>query len=170
MLSRCALLLAGAAAAAAGVLFPAAATAKASAAAPAADAIRPFRIAIPEAALDDLRARLAATRWPDAETVSDRSQGGQLEKLRPLALCWQHGYDWRTSSIAIASTRMATSPPARSRSFTAARSKRRFAGCAEADGHRIRNRGANAAGRPGMPAASATSLSLSHVHRPRQRA
>lgn len=95
MLSRRALLLAGAAAAAAGVLFPAAANAKASAAAPAADAIRPFRIDIPETALDDLRTRLAATRWPDAETVADRSQGVQLEKLQPLVRYWQDGYDWR---------------------------------------------------------------------------
>jgi len=45
-------------------------------------AIRPFRVAIPQAALDDLRKRLLATRLPDAETVSDRSQGAQLEQLQ----------------------------------------------------------------------------------------
>src|SRR5262245_27084529 len=45
------------------------------------DAIRPFRINVPEDRLLDLRRRIAATRWPDKETVSDRSQGAQLEKL-----------------------------------------------------------------------------------------
>ncbi len=57
--------------------------------------IRPFRVQVPQAALIDLRRRLAATRWPDAETVSDRSQGTQLAKLVPLAHYWATGYDWR---------------------------------------------------------------------------
>jgi hypothetical protein len=48
-------------------------------------AIRPFRIDVPEETLVDLRQRLAATRWPDKETVSDRSQGVQLAKLKDLA-------------------------------------------------------------------------------------
>ena len=48
-------------------------------AAPAGDAIRPFRVNIPEAQLVDLRRRIAATQWPDQETVSDGSQGPQLE-------------------------------------------------------------------------------------------
>jgi len=43
-------------------------------------AIRPFNVEVPESALIDLRQRIAATRWPDRETVPDRSQGVQLEK------------------------------------------------------------------------------------------
>ena len=46
---------------------------------PAADAIRAFKIDVPQPALDDLRRRIAATRWPDRETVADQSQGVQLE-------------------------------------------------------------------------------------------
>src|SRR5262245_3407470 len=61
----------------------------------AADAIRPFRVNVPQVALDDLRRRLAATRWPDQETVTDRSQGVQLATLKELARYWQTGYDWR---------------------------------------------------------------------------
>src|SRR6266540_6253669 len=59
------------------------------------NAVHPFRINVPEAALLDLRRRLAATRWPDQETVTDRSQGVQLAKLRPLVEYWRTGYDWR---------------------------------------------------------------------------
>ena len=58
-------------------------------------AIRPFRINIPQEALDDLRRRLAATRWPDQETVTDRSQGVQLATMKELVYYWQTGYDWR---------------------------------------------------------------------------
>jgi pimeloyl-ACP methyl ester carboxylesterase len=57
--------------------------------------IRPFHINIPQAALVDLRQRLAATRWPDQETVADQSQGVQLAKLRELVRYWGSGYDWR---------------------------------------------------------------------------
>jgi hypothetical protein len=46
-------------------------------------AIRPFRIEIAQEEIDELRRRVRATRWPDPETVSDRSQGVQLAKLRP---------------------------------------------------------------------------------------
>ena len=59
------------------------------------DAIRPFRVDVPEAALVDLRRRLAATRWPDRETVTDQSQGVQLEKLQSLVRYWEKSYDWR---------------------------------------------------------------------------
>src|ERR1043166_3816773 len=48
------------------------------------DAIRPFRVNVPKEALDELRRRLADTRWPDKETVPDRSQGGQLANLQEL--------------------------------------------------------------------------------------
>lgn len=57
--------------------------------------IRPFNAKAPEAALVDLQQRLAATRWPDGETVTDRSQGVQPERLRELADYWQSSYDWR---------------------------------------------------------------------------
>ncbi len=57
--------------------------------------IRPFHINIPQAALVDLRQRLAATRWPDQETVADQSQGAQLAKLQELVRYWSSGYDWR---------------------------------------------------------------------------
>src|SRR5262249_15210187 len=50
----------------------------------AADAIRPFRVNVPQVALDDLRRRLAVTRWPDQETVTDRSQGVQLATMKEL--------------------------------------------------------------------------------------
>jgi len=58
-------------------------------------AIRPFRVNIPEEALVDLRHRIAATRWPDRETVADQSQGAQLAKLQELVRYWGSGYDWR---------------------------------------------------------------------------
>jgi pimeloyl-ACP methyl ester carboxylesterase len=67
------------------------------AAAPTNDAIRPFRVNVPEKDLVDLRARIAATRWPDRETVNDQSQGIQLAKLKPLVEYWGTGYDWRTA-------------------------------------------------------------------------
>jgi pimeloyl-ACP methyl ester carboxylesterase len=57
--------------------------------------IRSFRVQVPQAALDDLRRRLAATRWPDKETVADQSQGAQLAKLQELIRYWGSGYDWR---------------------------------------------------------------------------
>ena len=58
-------------------------------------AIRPFRINVPEEAVIDLRRRVAATRWPDRETVSDQSQGVQLEGFQELVRYWGTGYDWR---------------------------------------------------------------------------
>jgi pimeloyl-ACP methyl ester carboxylesterase len=58
-------------------------------------AIRPFRVNIPQAALDDLRKRLVATRWPDKETVADGSQGPQLARLQSLIQHWGTSYDWR---------------------------------------------------------------------------
>jgi hypothetical protein len=48
---------------------------------PTTPAVRPFRIDVPEEALADLRRRVAATRWPDRETVPDRSQGARLAKI-----------------------------------------------------------------------------------------
>ncbi len=57
--------------------------------------VRPFSIDVPEEELVDLRRRVAATRWPDPETVSDRSQGVQLAKLQDLVTYWGTDYDWR---------------------------------------------------------------------------
>src|SRR6266699_1815685 len=59
------------------------------------EAIRAFRVHVPQAALDDLRRRIAATRWPDKETVADQSQGAQLARLQELVRYWGTGYDWR---------------------------------------------------------------------------
>jgi pimeloyl-ACP methyl ester carboxylesterase len=59
------------------------------------DAIRPFHIGFPEEALVDLRRRIAATRWPERETVTDQSQGVQLATIQKLARYWQTDHDWR---------------------------------------------------------------------------
>ena len=82
------------------VLTPLAAGAETpgAAAAPAAaedQAIHPFTVHVPQAQLDDLRRRIAATKWPSQETVADDSQGVQLATIRKLADYWQTGYDWR---------------------------------------------------------------------------
>lgn len=58
-------------------------------------AIRPFRIDVPDAQLTDLRRRIAATRWPEPETVDDRSQGNQLTTLQDIVRHWGTDYDWR---------------------------------------------------------------------------
>jgi len=58
-------------------------------------AIRPFRADVPEAKLVDLRRRIAATQWPERETVSDSSQGVQLTTMQNLARYWATDYDWR---------------------------------------------------------------------------
>jgi pimeloyl-ACP methyl ester carboxylesterase len=63
--------------------------------APDGNAIRAFRISVPDAALVDLRRRIAATRWPERENVSDFSQGVQLARLKSLVDYWGTGYDWR---------------------------------------------------------------------------
>jgi pimeloyl-ACP methyl ester carboxylesterase len=59
------------------------------------DAIRPFHVSIPEKALADLRRRIAATRWPEKETVADQSQGVPLAIMQELARYWATDYDWR---------------------------------------------------------------------------
>ena len=57
--------------------------------------IQPFNIEIPEERIDDLRRRIATTRWPSKELVEDRSQGVQLATLHELARYWTTDYDWR---------------------------------------------------------------------------
>ncbi|RWK54963.1 epoxide hydrolase [Mesorhizobium sp.] len=59
------------------------------------EAVRPFRAGIPEEAIVDLRRRLATTRWPLRETVTDQSQGVQLAKLQDLLRYWMTDYNWR---------------------------------------------------------------------------
>src|SRR6266851_4182967 len=62
---------------------------------PATKAVTPFEVHVPEAALDDLKRRLAKTRWPEKETVGDWSQGVPLQKAQALVAYWRDKYDWR---------------------------------------------------------------------------
>jgi pimeloyl-ACP methyl ester carboxylesterase len=57
--------------------------------------IKPFHVEIPQEQIDDLRRRIAATRWPTKELVEDREQGVQLATLQALARYWETDYDWR---------------------------------------------------------------------------
>ena len=59
------------------------------------EAVHPFRVDIPEEAIVDLRRRLATTRWPLRETVTDQSQGVQLAELQNLLRYWMTDYNWR---------------------------------------------------------------------------
>ena len=59
------------------------------------DEVVPYRIDVAEAELDDLRDRLRRTRWPEAETVTDWSQGTPLAYLQEVCAYWADGYDWR---------------------------------------------------------------------------
>ena len=61
---------------------------------PASD-IRPFQVNIPDEALEDLRRRIAATNWPEKETVADQSQGVPLAMIQKLARYWATDYNWR---------------------------------------------------------------------------
>jgi pimeloyl-ACP methyl ester carboxylesterase len=80
----------GIAAAAATSVFPASAAETAGN-----EAMRPFRINISDEDLTDLKRRLAATRWPEKETVADDSQGVPLAMLQDLVRYWRTDYDWR---------------------------------------------------------------------------
>ncbi len=71
------------------------AVATAKPAASAAAAVRPFTIETPESDLEDLRARIAATRWPEKQPVEDHSHGVRLETMQKLARYWLDDYDWR---------------------------------------------------------------------------
>jgi pimeloyl-ACP methyl ester carboxylesterase len=59
------------------------------------ETIRPFKINVSEAELDELRRRIKATRWPERETVTDDSQGVPLAMIQELARYWGTDYDWR---------------------------------------------------------------------------
>ncbi|MEV0360782.1 epoxide hydrolase [Nocardia sp. NPDC050697] len=63
--------------------------------------LRPFRIDVPDAVLTDLRRRIIDTRWPEAETVPDWSQGVPLGYTRELAAHWADGYDWRATEATL---------------------------------------------------------------------
>ena len=57
--------------------------------------VRPFQLAIPQQRIDELHRRLDQVRWPERETVDDRSQGVPLAEMQELADYWRSGYDWR---------------------------------------------------------------------------
>ena len=59
------------------------------------EAIRPFRVNVPDTELAELRRRIQATKWPERETVADASQGVQLATMKALARYWASDYDWR---------------------------------------------------------------------------
>ena len=59
-----------------------------------AESIRPFRVETPDGAIEDLHRRVAATRWPEEETVADTTQGVQLATMKALADHWVHRHDW----------------------------------------------------------------------------
>ena len=63
--------------------------------------IRRFRVDTPDEALADLRRRVAATNWPEKETVGDQSQGVPLAMIQELARYWATEYDWRTCEAAL---------------------------------------------------------------------
>jgi pimeloyl-ACP methyl ester carboxylesterase len=62
---------------------------------PATTAVTPFKVSVPQSAIDDLKRRLASTRWPERETVADWSQGVPLQKAQALVAYWRDKYDWR---------------------------------------------------------------------------
>lgn len=68
-------------------------------------AVEPFRLSMPEADLIDLRDRLRRTRWPEAETVDDWSQGVPLAYLQDLCRHWAEVYDWRVCEARLAQLR-----------------------------------------------------------------
>jgi pimeloyl-ACP methyl ester carboxylesterase len=65
------------------------------------EAIRPFRVDVPDAAIEDLRRRVAATRWPEVETVRDTTQGVRLSTMQALARHWVDRHDWRRAEARI---------------------------------------------------------------------
>jgi microsomal epoxide hydrolase len=72
--------------------------------------ISPFHLAVPEAQLLDLQARLARTRFPDRETVLDTSQGVRLSSMEALCEHWRTNYDWRTTEAWLNATGQFTTP------------------------------------------------------------
>lgn len=68
---------------------------------PASTLVRPFTVSIPDREIEDLKRRLARTRWPDPETVDDWSQGVRVENAKSLVDHWARGYDWRRFESAL---------------------------------------------------------------------
>jgi pimeloyl-ACP methyl ester carboxylesterase len=64
-------------------------------------AVSPFRIAVPDAVLNDLKSRLRNTRWPEAELVDDWSQGAPLKWIKDICGYWAEQYDWRKREAAL---------------------------------------------------------------------
>lgn len=62
---------------------------------PASETVEPFQVRVPQAAIDDLHARLRQIRWPDRETTSDGTQGVSLSSAQALMDYWLHNYNWR---------------------------------------------------------------------------
>jgi hypothetical protein len=73
-------------------------------------AIKPFRIAISDDILTDLKSRLARTRWPEAELVDDWSQGAPLKWIQEICTYWANSYDWRAREAKLNPLRR-SSPP-----------------------------------------------------------
>ena len=65
------------------------------------ESIRPFRVETPEGAINDLHRRVAATRWPEEETVGDTTQGVQLSTVKALADHWLNHHDWSAAEARI---------------------------------------------------------------------
>src|ERR1051326_6184310 len=63
--------------------------------------IQPFKIAIPQATLDDLQMRLARTRWPDEAASAGWAHGISLAYMKDVADTWLHRYDWRAHEAAL---------------------------------------------------------------------
>lgn len=63
--------------------------------------VRPFTVSIPDSEIEDLKQRLAKTRWPDPETVPDWSQGVRVQNAKSLINYWQREYDWRRFESAL---------------------------------------------------------------------
>ena len=63
--------------------------------------IQSFKINIPQATLDDLRDRLAHTRWPDEVEGPGWDYGANLGYMKELADYWQHQFDWRSQEAAL---------------------------------------------------------------------
>jgi pimeloyl-ACP methyl ester carboxylesterase len=76
-------------------------TASVAAAEPSGTAIRAFRVDMPDAQIADLRRRIAATKWPERETVADSTQGVQLATMQKLARYWAANYDWRKTEATL---------------------------------------------------------------------
>src|SRR5262249_1648695 len=68
---------------------------------PMTDAIKPFRIAVADEALDDVKMRLRRARWPEAELVDDWSQGAPLQWIKEVCRYWLEDYDWRKREAAL---------------------------------------------------------------------